>query len=238
LVSRLKTSPFEVTFDKLQEKWKCSKSNHRFCYREGETGIHYQLEAREWGLWATAINEKRALFDYPPRTLDFNAILEKQLKMRSKKKSHNADDSSSDEGRRGQQTIKVINVTAPVNRSGRRHSDPYSTPMKSTKSSISAAELLVKRGYNSAQFDDEALSDYCQWLYKKHSRATLSNSFDTLKTHGIGADLLGDIEPAFLMTNLNIPAGDALRITKYIKEWLTEAPKSHIEDNYSDLDLY
>jgi len=89
--------------------------------------------------------------------------------------------------------IKVINVTAPTNhRSGRRHSDPYSSPVKTTKpqpveSFVNVLELLQKRGYSHLDFVSEALLDYSEWLSDNmYPTEALSDSFDILRDHKIG----------------------------------------------------
>jgi len=171
--------------------------------------------------------------DYPPRSHEFNAILEKHLKTRSKKTCHDYHDSSFDDEHRRQQTIKVINVTASVNRSSRRHSDPYASPVKSTKLITPVYNILLRRGYTHAEFNNRVLSDYCQWLDGKYPGANFGGSFDSLKRDKIGGDLLCDVDSVFLITHCNIPPGDALRIIKESKTWLEEP---RMEDNYTDID--
>jgi len=239
----MKDSPFEITFDKLQEKGKCSKAGHQFCYLpNGEHGPHLQLDPREWGLWASAINDNRAVIDYPPRNCEFDSILEKHSKSckKSNKGKHEHDSDSENGESRRHQTIKVINVTAPTShRSGRRHSDPYSSPVKTTKprpveSVVNVLELLQKRGYGRLDFVSKALLDYSEWLSENfYPTEALSGSFDILRDHKIGADVLGDVDAVFLLTHCKMPIGDALRITKHYKNWLLEGStrKVYVDDD-------
>ena len=192
----MKDSPFEITFDKLQEKWKCSKAGHQFCYLpNGEHGphqTHLQLDPGKWGLWALPINDNRVVIDYSPQNCEFNLILEKHSKShkKSNKGKHEHDSDSENGESRRHEMIKVINLTAPTShRSGQHHRDPYSCPVKMTKpqpveSVVNVFELLQKWVYGCLDFVSKALLDYSDWLSENfYLTEALSGSFDCLRRH-------------------------------------------------------
>ena len=230
-MARQKDTPFEIEFQKLQERWKCQK--HQYCYREQYLGKeqHYSFPAKNWAEWTTLILANKALPDHPPRNPEFNALL---LHLRnnhsrsntSKKSKHGDDSSDSDEKHKG---IKIINMTAhpyhdfvlPRSNYSRRYSDPSPRKPSNKKNII---ETLEDIGYAPAEWIGKGLNDYFTWLSNKYGGLDLQQALTAVKSQDIGLDVLGmeSVDVQFLTTNCGISSGLGLRIVNNFNPWLNE----------------
>lgn len=250
----MKDDTYSKTFNELQEKWKCSKPGHKFCYLpEGDRGKHFNLAPRDWSLWTRTIMEKRGVFDYPPRMPEFDHFFEKKSKSeKGKHRSHHSDsDSGHDKGAATQAIRLLAKHLPPVQTdqqtSLRKHSDPYSSPVKTRKgatngpASVPVTKLLAKKGYSPAEYNNRVLQDYEIWLFGKYPDLNFDQSFASMKKHGIGGDVLGEgtVDAVFLMQHCEVMIGNALRICKDYKEWLMLPDKKDDNNDFSfDNEIY
>lgn len=156
----------------LMARWPHCSLHHGHCFIEngGSHGAqHFNFEPREWGIWASAMVNKKALADYPPRTAEFDAILENhRLKMAKGKKKgtksrHHHTISSSDSDLGGKHKHVIVNVThPPLLPPARRYSNPAS-PSKAAAKQKPIIELLRLIGYTPKDYNDKALKDYLAW---------------------------------------------------------------------------
>jgi len=253
----MKDNKYIMTFDALQDKWRCSKPGHHHCYLpKGEQGQHFKLLPREWGNWATAIVNKQGVFEYPPRMPEFDHILDKKSK--SGKGKHRSHESESESDRSKiepmSQALRLIEkfttseqpsqlaIQPNTYRSARRHSDPYSSPVKTRKraTTVSATRLLAKKGYHPRNYNTSVLTDYEAWLWGKYPDLDFRASFELLRKHGIGGDILGEreVDSIFLKEHCGLSAGLAVRICNNYKEWLLEPEEKDQTNESFDNDLY
>jgi len=215
----------------LMTRWPHCLLHQGHCYIENggsHGGNHFNFEPREWGMWATAIVNKKAIADYPPRNIEFDAILENyRLKGKGKKKgkkSHHrrgyseSSDSDIPNNKYRPVIVKVAHPTfsPPV----RRYSNPTSPSKPRIAKEKSIIELLRHVGYNPAQFNEKALTDYLAWC-KENLPGDYGDAYDLLSVHEIGVDMLDLIPDAGTLSSLTkIPFGTATRILKNCREWL------------------
>jgi hypothetical protein len=229
-------NPYEQAYAELQKRWPWCSEHKGHCYiTKGGSfdGTHYDLDPREWGIWATALSNTKGVVDYPPRTEEFDQILDAILIKRNKK-------------RRGIKGVNDTNVVrllkdidlfhhtttpsivynmAPAASSvtpTRCLSDPGS-PQKSRRqsSTLSLVDLLIKVGYKNVDFCDKALKDYLIWCDARYS-GDYNTALRPMQKHNIGVDMVEDIGNPNEISNLcDIPYGTMLRILKNVRVWLT-----------------
>jgi hypothetical protein len=230
----MEDSPYQRQYDALQKRWPYCNQHKGYCYiTKGGSfdGVHYDLEPREWGMWATAITNGKAIIDYPPRTEEFDQILESNCIKNSK-------------GKRGKKAITMIetsndpltripNITvnvAPPATSVRRHSDPIS-PQKVRKSASPSPtpepmgrkvlELLSARGYSPADYSTSALKDFLKYLKEMElAEEDYDNVYECMRAHKVGVDLFDNLNPVTLAHECQIAFGTAVRVIGYFQDWL------------------
>jgi hypothetical protein len=226
----MKDVPYDQKYMELMAKWPHCTLHHGHCYITkggSHTGEHFNFEPREWGMWGSAMVNKQAVVEYPPRTIEFDQILEKHhnAKSKGKKKATKAGDrsrstsSESDFGSKHKHVI--VNVTQPALLPPvRRYSNPTSPSKVSTKQ-MPVVELLRTRGYEPKDYNDKALKDYFTWC-KRTLPGDYDKAYELLSEHEIGIDMF-DIVPdaSALSSATKIKFGIAARILKHYREWLT-----------------
>jgi len=239
---------YAKTFSELQEKWKCKKPGHQFCYLpKGEHGKHISFPPREWGIWTQQILEKKAVMDYPPRIPELDNTLDKQSKSGKGKHRSHPSNSDSDSSERRDVTLEALkllgkslsNYQQPTQRSGRSHSDPYSSPTKCRKGAVTVpvTRLLSRQGYLPKDYNTTVLNDFASWLSDRYPGTEFAKSVELLKKHGVGGDVLGEniVNPRFLRDNCEVRIGDAIRICKDYKEWLTDQVRDETNQSFDYL---
>jgi hypothetical protein len=212
----------------LMTKWPHCSVHHGHCYvTKGGSyhGEHFNFDPREWGIWATALVHKQAVVEYPPRTEEFDIIIDKYRsagkgkKKGSKIQDHHRSLSSSDESSKYKNVI--VNITHPSRQSppAHRYSNPTS-PFKPSTKQKSVIELLRNARYNSDDYNDNALKDYLNWCHE-----SLPGDYDTafmlLSEQDIGIDMLDSLPDAStLSSQTKLSFGTAARILKHYREWL------------------
>lgn len=222
----------------LMTRWPhCLLHGPGHCYSENggsHGGQHYPLEPSEWGIWATAMVNKVAVVDYPPRTAAFDAILEGHLKSSKKGSKKGAKtrrrgslSSDNSESLTDKHRPIIVNVNHPSSLPPptRRYSNPISSPSKSTviQRKIPVTDVLQHiAGYQPSDYTDKALKDYLDWLAKR-APGDYDGAFTLLRNHVIGVDILLESyigDASVLQSQTNIPYGTAARILKDFSEWI------------------
>ena len=190
----------------------------------------------QWGIWATAIVEGRAIYDYPPRTADFETMLENAGNHRgTRSKKAKREDSDSD----GKAPKLVFNHYHSANgfsdfpgqhpansdfsrpsQLGRRYSDPSHSPKKPpTKGTY---EALKDIGYQPGDWISRGLEDYFKWLDDQFQGTRFQNTLAAVQTQDIGLDSFEGMKADFLANHCKISLGDALRIVRNFRRWIDE----------------
>jgi hypothetical protein len=226
---------FDLTYEALQKKWTCEKHAGRYCYIDQLASgkeSHLQFTPVQWAIWARLIQGGKALMDYPPRTSDFEAILEAARKgnctqARGSKKSKYEDSDSSD----GKGHKVVFNLHSGVlgpdvqsshsAKSGRRYSDPFHSPRKSSKTR-DICEVLRDMGYAAGDWTSRGLEDYFKWLEGQYEGLSFQKALTAVQAQDIGLDSFGrdGMDARFLSSSCGISPGDALRILYNFKRWV------------------
>ena len=232
-------SEFDLVFEKLQKRWTCEQHTNTHCYLDqlaSGKAQHVSFSPRQWGVWATAIMEGKAIYDYPPRTADFEAMLEDARNNRgTRSKKSKRDDSDSD----GTATKVVFNHYHSANgfsdfpgqhptnsdsskplQLGRRYSDPSYSPRKPpTKNTY---EVLKDIGYEPGDWISQGLEDYLQWLDDQFQGTPFQKTLTALQGQDIGLDSFDGMKADFLASHCKISSGDALRIVCNFRRWVDE----------------
>jgi hypothetical protein len=232
-------SEFDLIFEKLQKRWTCEQHPQTYCYLDqlaSGKAQHISFSPRQWGVWATAIMEGKAIYDYPPRTADFEAMLEDARNNRgTRSKKSKREDSDSDRNA----TKLVFNHyhsargfsdfpgQQPSNSDfsksaqfGRRYSDPSHSPQKPlTKSTLQALKDL---GYQPGDWISRGLEDYFKWLDDQFQGMRFLKSLTAVQAQDIGLDSFEGMKADFLANHCNISPGDALRIVHNFRRWVDE----------------
>jgi hypothetical protein len=231
-------SEFDLVFEQLQQKWICEQHTQKYCYLEPLASgkfQHLSFTPMQWGIWATAILNGTALYAYPPRTPDFEAILQETRKKcggRSKKSTRN--DSDSD----GKAPKVVFNHYHSANgfsefpgqhstssdfskppQFARRYSDPSHSPRKPSRKNT--YEVLKEIGYQPVDWTSRGLEDYIKWL-EDQFQGSFEKTLTALQAQGIGLDSLDGMKAEFLVDHCQISSGDSLRIVGNFGRWLDE----------------
>lgn len=217
----------------LMTRWPhCLLHGPGHCYIDNggsHSGQHYPLEPSEWGIWATAMVNKVAVVDYPPRTAAFDAILEshlksskKGLKKGAKVRHRRSLSSNSDSSNKHRPIIVNVNHPPSLPPPTRRYSNPVSPSSKAVAHRKTPVTDVLQHiaGYKPSDYLDKALKDYLDWLAKS-TPGDYNRAFMLLSQHEIGVDILLYIGDASVLHNqTNIPFGTAARILKHFSEWI------------------
>jgi hypothetical protein len=204
--------------------------HHRYYFIKNEgspDGQHFNFEPHEWGIWATAMVNKIALVDYPPRTIEFDAILENYRLRTIKGKKNGAKSrirhaiSSSDFDFDNKHRPVIVNITHPALPPPARRYSNLTSPLKATGRQNPIVELLRRTGYAPKDYNDKVLKDYLAW-YVENLPDDYDNAYSLLSVHEIGVDMLDSVpDAATLSSQTKVPFGTAARILKHFHEWLT-----------------
>src|SRR5580692_5210868 len=217
-------TPLMQTFAGLQDRWKCTK--HHFCYREGSNGKerHYEFEPHLWHNWAQQVNLGHAVMNYPPRTPEFDNLLN-TLRDGNRTGKSSQRTISSDAELPKAFTLNVNHAPPPPDyypqpSRSRRYSDP--SPRKQKRHNI---ETLREMGYSSADWTGRGLDDYFAWLATTLGPSEKWNqALTTLREQDFGLDLFvdGSLEAQFLVNNCQMASGTAIRVVANFKKWCNE----------------
>lgn len=166
---------------------------------------------------------KQAVVEYPPRTEEFDVIMDKyrNTKSKGKKKGSKGRRSiSSLDSEHSKHKHVIVNITNPgLQPPACRYSNPTS-PSKSSAKQKSVVELLRNAGYMPKDYNDKALKDYFKWC-GDNLPGDYKRAFQLLSEHEIGIDMLDSIPDASaLSSQTKLPFGTAARILKHHREWL------------------
>jgi hypothetical protein len=207
-------------------RWKCDK-HKTYCYiaHENYNSPHVQMDPRLWGIWASKIENTKAIYDYPPRTKEFNDAIEEASNPKRRGVNKTAIQSSEFSDDLPQQiqiyTIAPPTQPTPSSHFPRRYSDPVASPSKKLikKPKRDVVEVLRECGYDTKDFNGRGLKEFLTWCQCKDPDEDFDVVCEKLQKAKLGLDLLGDIEPAIL-TARDIQPGTAIRIIKSLDEWL------------------
>jgi len=186
---------------------------------------HFEFEPHYWHQWALALNENQAVVSYPPRTPEFNDLLEQ---LRNGGKTAKTRGIISDDLLRGL-TLNVhpappppdYYALGPTPRS-RRYSDP--SPQKPKKAKKLNNDHLEEIGYNYKDWYGRGLDDYFNWLQTTYSGLNFDDALKVFKRESFGLDMLLEggqfLTPTFLISTYNLPGGVAVRTLNEIKNWV------------------
>lgn len=161
--------------------------------------------------------------DYPPRGIEWNAILQSALDSQKRKGGNGKEKAvfnnvSEIDGYRGPAIF--LNMGSG---SGRRFSDPGS-PQKTRQKHLSIVELLLQCGYTKKDFCGCALQHYLTWLEDLFPGDYIS-AFDILKEHNIGVDMFeGITDQNDFRIATKIQFGTVSRILTNSRTWLETNP--------------
>jgi hypothetical protein len=201
---------------------------HHYCYRETMNGKehHFEFEPTMWHQWAEAILRGHAVKNYPPRTREFDDLLDtlRRNSGRTGTRASQRNVSGTDDLLKGL-TLNLNHAPPPPHEyyalppRPRRYSDP--SPRKPKQPNF---ETLRDIGYEPADWTSQGLDDYFSWLTTKFGTLNFDEALTALKTQDIGLDLLldGTTDAQFLVTNCHISGGVAARIVNNFRRWFNE----------------
>lgn len=171
---------------------------------------------------------KQAVVEYPPRTEEFDLIMEancakrttERKKKGSKARARKYSTSSSSDDSNSKNKHVIVNITQPsLVPPARRYSNPTS-PSKASTKLTPIVELLRKAGYTPNDYNDKALRDYFKWC-SENLPGDFDKAFELLSKHDIGIDVLDSVADASALSNwTKLRFGTASRILKHYREWL------------------
>jgi hypothetical protein len=187
------------------------------------------MDPRVWGIWASKIENGKAVYDYPPRTKEFNDAVEEAPNPKRRGVNKAAIQSSEFPDDLPRQ-IQIYTVAPPSQSTPqyfpRRYSDPVASPSKKlAKKPKRNVEMLREYGYDTKDFNRRGLEEFLTWCQSKDPDEDFDVVCKKLQKAKLGLDLLGDIEPAIL-TACDIQPGTAIRIIKSFDEWLESIASS------------
>jgi hypothetical protein len=215
-------------------RWKCEK-HKTYCYIANDVfnNPHVQMDPRMWDIWASKIENGIAVYDYPPRTKEFNDAVDKASNSQRGRGVSKAAIQSSEFSDDLPRAIQLYTVAPPSQSTPpphfpfdtRRYNDPVSPSKKLIKKPRrNVIQLLRERGYGPKDFNGRGLKEFLTWYQCKDPEEDFDVICEQLQEEKLGVDLLGDIDPSILMS-CGIEQGTAIRILEGFNEWL-EPPTS------------
>jgi hypothetical protein len=199
------------------------------------------------GIWARGILEGVATVMCPPRTREFNALLDSAAKrskphIKKKSKDESSDEEAQSRAKYPPPQIHFVQVPPPALTSSstndptsgvvprRRNSLPTVSPQKGTTlrpfTSLIAASSIGQ--FTSKEYNGTGLLAFLTWCTEKYGGDEYTRAYEKLREEGIGIDLLAeqDITADVLATKCYVGFGTALRILKSHPIWLATLSNS------------
>ena len=236
-LAKEKPTLYEEAFNSLQMQWQCNKHN-TYCYIDktsSRKNLHLKFTPMEWSIWATAVVKSMAVIDYPPRTVEFELILDKhRAEFRQRRRKPKREESSYSDDNLPIST-EVISMSqypygefAPSkqpypNLRVRRYSDD-SHLRRDPSARKDITESLKDVGYDPGDWVSQGLDDYFKWLDIQFQSSNFQNALTAVRRQDIGVHSFGmdRVDAEFLITRCGILSGDALRILNNFGCWLNE----------------
>lgn len=206
----MSNTPFVTHFKALQARWTCSQHPHH-CYVDPATQGHFKLDSRDLGDWATAMLNGCAALVCPPRTAEFNALLNGK---RNSTKKGNFTPSESSHG-------------AIVQNFYNYQPQGDSTPSKPSIVTSSNAAVTPLRGISPAEYSDSALRQFLAFLEARFNDGKFNEAFNILQANDIGVDHIRDAgksskdkkEIIQMLMDVGLSPGLSWRIVKGFNDW-------------------
>ena len=210
----MKDNPLTKAFQALQDALKCDDIHYgKYCYKpypNAQAWEHVQLSAQDLRGWATAITHGTATLYNPPRTLEFNKVLNPtQQHRRSTTASNSMPDSAGN--------VPTIHFHLPDHSRSETPCTPvgrYRPAAPETFSSPLVAHESFKDGDGLRTF-----INWCEIEYKiKAGNGAFEQAYTLLHEKEVDVDIM-DNKSADCFQKLGIACGTAERLSKSFPKW-------------------
>ena len=214
----MRDDPFTKSFKELQDALRCDDIHYeKFCYKSypnAQASEHIHLSAQDLHTWTSAIKNGTATLCNPPRTQEFNKILNSTQQRHRNAVSKTPESASSglpnvhihlpDHSR--YETPRFGTPRTPVNRHRPTASETFSSPLVAHESFVNGDGLRT-------------FITWCEREYKiKSDNGAFEQAYAMLHEKEVNVDIM-DNKTADWFQKLGITCGTAERMAKSFPKW-------------------
>ena len=212
---------YTVMHTRLQDKWRCAHHTGSFCYVDPTSNHHIHLSPAELGIWATAIIHEAATISCPPRSVEFDKILNPKKKGGSTAKTTPQNVEIHEDHVNSNKPIIHYHMLPPTIAAAPRQEEP--TPKKKRRrSSIHALKSSPIPGFEVPEYNSKGLLAYLKWCTDKYHDCEFMDAYGSLSKHKMGIDVILAVTALDLHKVCDISFGTAIRIIHCYPKWLLE----------------